>query len=138
MQQIGITTLTRGLFAAVLSLGLAGPALAAEAESETGMDSEQQNIDVSEEQLEQFAAAYGDIQEVRAEYVPKLQEAEGEEEQAKLQEEGQQEMVEAIESNGMDVAEYQEIGQALNSDEELQNRLQELMEEQGQGQGATE
>lgn len=119
--------LTQGLAAAIV-LGLAGPAMAADS-ADSGVETGQ-GTDVSQEELEQFAAAYGDIQAVRAEYVPKLQQAESEEEQQQLQEEGQQEMVEAIRSNGLEVAEYQEIGRQLNEDEELQQRLQQLMQEQ--------
>lgn len=123
--------ITGGLMAAALAVGLSGPAMAGNA----GGSGEQQRV--SEDKLEQFAEAYADIRSVRAEYVPKLQQAEGEQEKAQLQEEGQQEMVEAIRSNGMEVGEYQQIGRRLNNDEQLQERLKQVMQEQqGSGQGA--
>lgn len=119
-------SLARLLLAGVLGLGLAAPALAAEHEGGSGSGQEAQ---VDQEKLEQFVAAYAEIQAIRAEYMPRLQQAEDEEEQAQLQEQGQEEMVNAVRDEGLDVSEYQQIGQKINSDQELQARVQDLMEE---------
>lgn len=131
-----------GFFSAALiagGLAVTAPAFAQEQGSGGGAQQppegggSQQQMDISDEKLEQFAEAYADIREVRSEYVPKLQQAEGQEEQAQLQEEGQQEMVAAIESNDMDVSEYQQIGRQLNNDQELQERLKQIMQDQQGG-----
>lgn len=116
----------RLLLAGALGIGMAAPALAAEEGSGSGSGQETQ---VSQEKLEQFVAAYAEIQAIRAEYMPRLQDAENEEEQAQLQEQGQEEMVSAVRDKGLDVSEYQEIGQKINSDQELQSRVQDLIQE---------
>lgn len=119
-------SLARLLLAGALTLGTAAPALAAEHDSGSGSG---QEVQVSQEKLEQFVAAYAEIQAIRAEYMPRLQQAEGEEEQARLQKQGQEEMVNAVRDEGLDVSEYQQIGQKINSDQELQARVQNLMQE---------
>lgn len=124
-------SIARLLLAGALAFGMTAPALAAEegSGSESGQETQ-----VSQEKLEQFVAAYAEIQAIRAEYMPKLQQAEDEEEQAKLQEQGQKEMVDAVRAEGLDVSEYQQIGQKINSDRELQSRVQDLMQEQQEAQ----
>lgn len=116
----------RLLLAGALALGTAAPAVAAEHGGSSGSAQEAQ---VSEQKLEQFVAAYAEIQAIRAEYMPKLQQAEDEEEQARLQKQGQEEMVNAVRDEGLDVSEYQRIGQKINSDQELQSRVKTLIEE---------
>jgi len=127
-----------GVLATTLALGLPGAALAADSDSQSdqSMDTATQQ-DVSKADLQKFAAAYGQIQTVRAEYGRKLQQAGDDKQQRqKLKKEGRQQMVEAIRSEGLKVAEYKQIGQKLNSDEELRSRLQSMMKEkQQQGSG---
>ncbi len=133
---------TRFLSAALMAaaLALSAPAVMAQQQGSGsgsgGGGSQQQNQEpISDAKLERFADAYADIREVRSEYVPKLQQAEGQEEQARLQEEGQQQMIAAIESNDMEVSEYQRIGRRLNNDQELQQRLKQIMQEKQGGSG---
>lgn len=114
----------RLLLAGALTLGAAAPALAQGDGQGSGQEAQ-----VSQEKLEQFVAAYAEIQAIRAEYMPRLQQAEDEEEQARLQKEGQEEMVSAVRDEGLDVGEYQQIGQKINSDQELQTRVKTLIEE---------
>lgn len=90
---------------------------------------------VTEADLEKFAAAYGQLQTVRAEYGQKLQETEDESKQQELRKEGQQAMVSAIREEGLEIAEYRRIGKKLNNDEELQSRLQEMMQQEGGNSG---
>lgn len=121
--------------AAVLALGLAAPATAQDAEqsgqSGNGEAQAKSADDVSDEQLEQFAAAYGQIRSVRAEYAPKIRNAENKEQRAKLKKQGRQEMTSAIRDSGLEISEYQQIGRALNGNKQLQARLQKLMQERG-------
>ena len=127
----------RGVLATALALGLSGPVLAAEdgtaAEGETQMGQEE----VTRADLEKFAAAYGEIQSVRAEYGRKLQQTDDQSKREELKKEGQQEMISAIEDEGLELSEYQQIGRQLNNDKELRSRLQEVMKEQQQEQGAS-
>lgn len=84
---------------------------------------------VTEADLEKFAAAYGQLQAVRAEYGQKMQQAEDESKQQELRKEGQQAMVSAIREEGLEIAEYRRIGKKLNNDEELRSKLQDLIQE---------
>lgn len=90
---------------------------------------------VTEADLEKFAAAYGQLQSVRAEYGQKLQQAEEESKQQELRKEGQQAMVSAIREEGLEIAEYRRIGKKLNNDEELRSKLQEMMQEKSGNSG---
>jgi len=122
-----ITRFARLLLAAALTLGVSAPALAGQS---SGTGDEPAQDKVSRADLEKFASAYSEIRGVRAEYMPKIQQASGKEEKAKLKKEGQQQMVQAVRSSGLEIAEYQAIGQKLNSNKELQARLQNIMQDQ--------
>lgn len=92
--------------------------------------------DVTDQHLEKFAAAYQQMQQVRAEYGKKLQQAKDDKaKQKQLREEGQQEMVSAIRDEGLKIAEYRQIGQALNSDKELRSRFKGIIQDKQSGNG---
>lgn len=90
---------------------------------------------VTDAQLEKFAAAYGKLQKMRQAYGQKMKQAEDKAERKQLRKEGQQKMVSAIRSAGLEIAEYQRIGRKLSQDKELRSRLQALLQERGAGQG---
>jgi hypothetical protein len=93
---------------------------------------------VSDAKLEQFAAAFGQMQQVRREYGQKMKQADEQARRKELRKEGQQEMVGAIRGAGLEIAEYRRIGQRLNQDEELRSRLKSMMQEQrGSGQSGS-
>lgn len=120
------------LLVAVLTLGSA-PAMTSESGANSGSDASQSSQQkVSDAKLKQFAEAFMEIRSVRAEYAPKLQNAEKKAERAKLVEEGKGKMKEAIRSTGMKVAEYKQIGRQLNQDKQLQQRLRKVMKEEMQ------
>ncbi len=135
-------TLAASLFC--LALAAAGTSSAQDSEagngsgsgssdSGSGASASQQDGDkasepVTDAQLEKFAAAYGDIRKVRAQYQQKLQQASNKEDKAQLKKEGRRNMMAAIQNAGLDVAEYQRIGKRLNQDKDLQKRLQTVMQ----------
>ncbi|MFW6338183.1 MAG: DUF4168 domain-containing protein, partial [Alkalispirochaetaceae bacterium] len=119
--------------------------------------------DVSEEQLEQFAAALENVQSIRQEMVEETQgvvadsslddsrfqelyradqggpapsEEASDSEQAEydrimediqqIQEQSNEEMVEAVEEEGLDVQQFNQFAQTIQQNPELQERLQEL------------
>ena len=134
----------RGVLATALALGVSGPVVAAgddstaaneaQAAEEGGSTQGQGQMEVSQADLEKFAAAYGQIQQVRAEYGRKLQQTEDQAKREELKQEGQQEMIAAIEEEGLELSEYQQIGRRLNNDQELRSRLQQVMKKQQQQQ----
>ncbi|GEM_PF-1797960 len=98
-------------------------------------DAAASNEPVTEADLEKFAAAYGQLQTVRAEYGQKMQQAEDESKQQELRKQGQQAMVSAIRDEGLKIAEYRRIGKKLNNDEELRSKLQSMMQEKNDNSG---
>ncbi|ADC71909.1 conserved hypothetical protein [Thioalkalivibrio sp. K90mix] len=83
--------------------------------------------DVSESDLESFLAAAEAAQDIRAEYADDIAEAEGEEAQ-ELRDEANDEMVAAIEDEGLTVEEYQEIAYLIDNDSDLGEQFAEIAE----------
>lgn len=118
------------LLAGLIALG-AGPAIAAgEGEANENAASQSQQAQISDQKLQQFTLALADIRDIRMEYGPKLQQAENEKQQRELKKQGRQAMMQAIRDSGLEVKEYNRIGNRLGSDEELQQRVQEMMANQ--------
>lgn len=121
------------LLAALITLG-AGPAVAAgEGETNEGSASQSQQSQqsqVSDQKLQQFTLALADVRDIRMEYGPRLQQAETREEQRELKKEGREAMMKAIRDNGLELKEYNRIGNRLGSDKELQKRVKEMMASQ--------
>ncbi|MGR3320367.1 MAG: DUF4168 domain-containing protein [Pseudooceanicola sp.] len=89
-------------------------------------------------ELESFVAATMQLQQVRSEYLPQIQAAESEADKQALAREAQTEMAARVEAaDGIDVETYNRIGQAAQSDEDLNARivamLQESASEAGEG-----
>ncbi|MFW6346372.1 MAG: DUF4168 domain-containing protein [Halomonas sp.] len=82
--------------------------------------------DFSDEELQQFADASEDIAEISQDYTERLQSAEGEEEQQEVRTEANEKMVEEVEDSGLDVDTFNAIGQAVQQDPELMERVQEM------------
>ena len=84
----------------------------------------------SEAQLESFIDATVKIQELRTEFMPQIEAAETEEDAQALAEQAQTEMQNAVEdTEGLDVATYNQIGQAAQSDQELNARLVAMLQD---------
>lgn len=130
-QQIKASILLAGL----LSLGLGAPAQAQNSgESGNGNAAASGGSEpVSDEQLQKFVVAMNEIREIRMEYGPRMQQAEGEQERNQLRKQGRAEMLEAIRGTGLEAKEYNRIGRRINNDEELKRRVRELAQEQNNG-----
>lgn len=141
-----MTNVTRlnGAIAFAILLALAPATMVSAADNEgsaqSGNASDQtdaatSNEPVTEADLEKFAAAYGRLQTVRAEYGQKMQQAEEKSKQQQLRKEGQQAMVSAIRDEGLKIAEYRRIGKELNNNQELRSKLQSMMQEKSGNSG---
>lgn len=82
--------------------------------------------DFSDDQLEQFASASQQIAQVSQEYTQRLQEAGDEEAQQAVRAEANEKMVNIVEDSGMDVETFNAIGQAIQQDPEMMQRVQEM------------
>ena len=109
------------LSAAALALALAASAPAwAQTQSE-----------FSDEQLQSFVVAAVAVDELIRQWNPRIQGAENAEQAALLREQANAELVETItRTEGMTVEQYQEIGQAAQSDPELAARINEIYQKQ--------
>lgn len=86
------------------------------------------DVDVSENDLEQFVSAQESIIEIQQKFSARLQEVEDPEKANELQTEANEEMIGAVEEAGLDVESFNSIAMAVQNDPELQQRLQEMME----------
>lgn len=117
-----MTRISSILLAMMMALGLA--AAAGAQESMGDMPGE---ADISDADLEAFVDVQEDIQEITADYSARLDGVSDPDEAAQLQQEASEMMVEAVEDMGLDVATYNNIAVALESDEELRERVQSML-----------
>jgi hypothetical protein len=85
-------------------------------------------MDFSDQQLQQFVDISQEIVVISQEYTERLQAAEDEAAQQEVQMEANEKMVEAVEEGGLDVDTFNAIGQAVQQDPELMQRVQEKVE----------
>ncbi|TFH88721.1 DUF4168 domain-containing protein [Billgrantia azerbaijanica] len=118
--------------AALLAVGLMGAQ--AQAQQDPAASPEQPAAtapaqDFSDEQLQQFADASQQIAMISQEYTQRLQKAEGEQAQQEVRQEANDKMVEVVEDSGLDVNTFNAIGQAIQQDPELMQRVQEMAQQ---------
>lgn len=119
-------TVSNALLAGALVLG-GGAAVANEHETlwldETASEAgEMSASELEDETLHRFIDAAHDIQAIRQEYAERIEQADADE-RADLQAEAQEKMAQAVEDQGLEVADYREIGHLLENDGELRDRL---------------
>ncbi|MFO7752590.1 MAG: DUF4168 domain-containing protein [Desulfobacteraceae bacterium] len=105
------------------------PPLSAQQDDEQGYDDQQQQEqtkDFSDQDLEKFASAKGKLDGIRDEYSAELEQVNDAEEAQKLQNKYGQKMIEEIRAEDMTVEKYNEISQAMQSDPELQEKIQQI------------
>ncbi|GEK72776.1 MULTISPECIES: DUF4168 domain-containing protein [Halomonas] len=89
----------------------------------------------SDAQLQKFADASEEIAVISQDYTQQLQNAEGEEAQQQVRQEANDQMVEAVQNSGLEVETFNAIGQAIQQDPELMQRVQGMA--QGSGESAS-
>ncbi|WP_111642105.1 DUF4168 domain-containing protein [Marinimicrobium alkaliphilum] len=93
----------------------------------------QQEVNVSDEEVDAFVAAYIAVQTINQEYTEKLQAAESPEDATELQQQAQGEMQQAVTDSGISIEEYQQIANLANQDEGLRDRITEALAAQIEG-----
>lgn len=83
--------------------------------------------DFSDNELKKFASVQEDLESIRNEYSGKLESTEAPDQAAELQQEASQKMVQVVQDAGMDVETYSNIALALQSDAELRDKVQSMM-----------
>jgi hypothetical protein len=125
--------LTALFSAALLATGLMATTAHAQQSQEPAQDStttqQAPAQDFSDGQLQQFADASKEIAVVSQEYTQRLQSAEGEQAQQEVRSEANDKMIEIVENSGLDVDTFNAIGQAIQQDPEMMQRVQEMAEQ---------
>ena len=81
---------------------------------------------INEETIEKFAGAFSEILVIQENFTEKLEAAESNEDAQALQQQAQQEMVEAVQDNGLSVAEYNEVVAMMEQDPQLREHIFEM------------
>jgi GTP1/Obg family GTP-binding protein len=76
---------------------------------------QQQQPSFSDAELQTFAEAAMEVQQINQEYQPQMQQAQTPEEQQSIRDEATEKMVEAIEEKGLSVEQYNEIASAAQT-----------------------
>jgi len=116
------------LFAAAVALTFSMATIAQE-QQQQGQAAQQQTIDVSDQQLEQFAEAQTEIAGIQQDFSSRLQEVEDPEKARDLQRQANEEMTSAVEEVGLDVESFNQIAMAIQNDPELQQKLTEMLQQ---------
>ena len=90
-------------------------------------------MEIGDQQLRAFAAAALEVQEIGREWQEAAQAAGSEAEVETLRDQAQNQMVEAVEGEGLSVDDYNAIVVAAETDPELAARIQTLIVEQSVG-----
>ncbi|GHC16579.1 hypothetical protein GCM10010082_04370 [Kushneria pakistanensis] len=123
-------------FAAVVSASLvatglaATPALAAQEQPAQGAQSQQQTQNFSDDQLQNFASASQEIAGISQDYTQQLQGADGADAQQSIREEANQKMVQAVQDNNLEVEQFNQIGQAVQNDPQMMQKVQQMAQQQ--------
>lgn len=121
---------TSKLFAALIALTFS---LAAVAQEQQGQQMQQpETIEVSDQQLEQFADAQIEIAGIQQDFSSRLQQVEDPEKAQELQRQANEEMTTAVEDAGLDVESFNQIAMAIQNSPELQQQLTEMLQQQQQ------
>ena len=102
--------------AGVISLAAPSAAFAQSQMQGQPQGQSQAQIDISDAEAERFVATAQAVQEVALAYQGRIEEAETREQASAIAQEGRTAIRAAIEDNGMQVARYQEIVRAAQSD----------------------
>jgi len=113
------------LFALTVALMFGAAAVAQDYQAQ---QAQPETIDVSDQQLEQFADAQVEISEIQQDFSARLQEVDDPEKAHELQLEANEEMTAAVEGAGLDVESFNQIAMAIQNDPELQQKLTEMLQ----------
>jgi hypothetical protein len=87
-----------------------------------------QQLEPSQDQLESFASAVLEVEQIRSKWLPRIQAAENTEKAQEFQVQASTEMVHAVQDKGLTVETYKAIATAARDNPELASRIGKLME----------
>lgn len=122
------SSFVRALFM-LLVLALAVPAVAQQSyDPNAAMQSQTEEPTLDDATLENFVAAAVELGEIRNEFVVQLQGVQDEDKAREIQEEMNQKMLSAVDEAGIDVPTYNYIANQMNTDEQLRNKIEGMLQ----------
>lgn len=115
---------------AILLLAFTFGSIAALAQTDPMQQPPPADIDVSDQQLEQFVEAQVAIIEIQQDYTVRLQEVDDPDRAHELQVQANEEMTDAVTDAGLDVESFNSIAMAIQNSPELQQRLTDMLDDQ--------
>jgi len=132
---------THAFFAAAILAASLSPAAAlaqtAQAPAAQPPAQAQPAIKPTDAQLEKFASASQKVAMVADEYRPKLQAAKDDPARQQVYREADEKMVKMVQADGLTVDEFNGIGQAVEQDPQLRQRVIDIAQKQAPAGGAT-
>ncbi|MFP4070510.1 MAG: DUF4168 domain-containing protein [Desulfovibrionales bacterium] len=95
-----------------------------------GLEQSQPAPQLDDQTLTNFAAATIELGNIQNEFAKELQSVQDREKAMEIQQEMQQQMITALEDEGLDVETYNAIANQMNVDEDLRNSVTEKIQEQ--------
>ncbi|MCH1923624.1 DUF4168 domain-containing protein [Shewanella sp. C32] len=123
MRKLTITALMSAMLATV---PVASVLAAQQQQAPAAATQQAQPVNVSDEQLEQFAGAQETVNEIRVDAMAKLEKVEDQNEAQEIQQQANEDMVSAVKDSGLSVEDYNLIARAVQSDTKLAARLKEM------------
>ncbi|MCE3027254.1 MULTISPECIES: DUF4168 domain-containing protein [Salinicola] len=120
--------ITAFLAAAMMTTGLASAPVMAQDTADSAAKTQAPAKNFSDEQLQHFADASQQIASISQDYTEQLQNASDEGQQQKIRQQANDEMVEAVKDNEMSVEQFNAIGQAIQQDPQLMQRVQGMVQ----------
>lgn len=121
--------ITAFLAAAMMTTGLASAPVLAQESADSGSQAQAPAQNFSDDQLQQFADASQDIAMISQDYTEQLQNASDEGEQQEIRQQANDEMVQAVQESGMSVEQFNSIGQAIQQDPQLMQRVKGMVQQ---------
>ncbi len=86
---------------------------------------EQEEFEISDAELADFAEVYSEVREIEQEYTEEVQQADGQEQMMQIQQEYQEKMTDKVRDSGISVERYNEIAERMHQDTELRQQIEE-------------
>jgi len=112
----------------MLILAMAAPVMAQEGyDPNTAAPNQAEAPELDDKTLGQFVSAVKALGEIRNEFGAQLQGVQDENKAREIQEEMNQKMLSAVDEAGLDVETYNYIANQMNVDEDLRNKVEEML-----------
>lgn len=123
--------ITAGILAMMMGMGTAASVHAqGNPATQTGMPQTEQSLpsaSFSEAEIRTFVSLQQDLEQIRAQFTERLHNAQDPDKAAQLQQDANLEMVEVVESSGISVETYNEIAMALQTDPQLRDQVESMI-----------